>query len=354
MAQINKPNLHFNTKLYTGTASASGDTQAITGVGFQPDWVWIKNRDGAYQHVLYDVARGVNKEVRSSQNVAEIDSGTNGYLSAFDSDGFTTTRGSNTGNHVNVSGTDFVSWNWKAGGTASSNTDGSITSSVSANTTAGFSIVSYTGTGANATVGHGLGATPKMIIVKNRASAENWGVWHTSIGANEYLGLNQTNAKATNTAIWNNTLPTSSVFSVGNNARTGGSNNYVAYCFAEKKGYSKFGSYTGNGNADGPFVYTGFKPAYIMVKCSSATQNWQVNDITRDGYGGNPTFKLLLPSTSDAEAVSASSYQCDLVSNGFKIRNTLGQQNTSGATYIYMAFAEEPLVGTNNIPATAR
>jgi hypothetical protein len=352
MAQINKPSEHFNTKLYTGTASASGDTQAVTGVGFQPDWVWIKNRDGAYQHVLYDVVRGVNKEVRSAQNIAEVDSGTNGYLSAFDSDGFTTTRGTNTGNHVNVSGTGFVSWNWKAGGTASSNTDGSITSSASVNTTAGFSVITYTGTGSAATVGHGLGVAPSMIIVKNRDSAENWGVWHTGIDADEYLGLNQTGAKATNTAIWNNTLPTSSVFSVGNNARTGTSDDFIAYCFTEKKGYSKFGSYVGNNSADGTFVYTGFSPAYVLVKNTSAVAHWMVQDNRRsDANGDNPANKRMPLSDAIAEQTDS---PIDLLSNGFKIRSTGSYTNDSGNIYVYMAFAEQPLVGTNNIPCTAR
>jgi hypothetical protein len=347
---IDKPTDYFNTKTYTGTATSSGDTQAVTGVGFQPDWVWIKNRDGAYQHVLYDVIRGVNKEVRSSQNIAEVDSGTNGYLSAFDSDGFTTTRGTNTGNHVNVSGTGFVSWNWKAAGTASSNTDGSITSSVSANTTSGFSIVSYTGTGSAATVGHGLGVAPSMIIVKNRDSAENWGIWHTGIDADEYLGLNQTGAKATNTAIWNNTLPTSSVFSVGNNARTGTSDDFIAYCFAQKKGYSKFGSYTGIASSNSNFVHLGFKPSFLLIKNTSTSgTNWHMYDNKRLGY--NVDNNMLRANLSNA---SQTDDDIDLLSNGFKLRRSTSALNNSGDNFIYLAFAESPFVTSTGIPTTAR
>ena len=351
MAQINKPDEYFNTKLYTGSATSSGDTQAVTGVGFQPDWVWIKNRDGAYQHVLYDVIRGVNKEVRSSQNIAEVDSGTNGYLSAFNSDGFTTTRGTNTGNHVNANGSGFVSWNWLAGGTASSNTDGSITSNVSANTTSGFSIVSYTGTGSAETIGHGLGTTPAFIIVKKRNNTNSWFNWNQTFSATQYLSLDTTNAVASASTVFG-TLPTSSVFSTGGGNGTGASGDtYIAYCFAEKKGFSKFGSYTGNGSTDGTFVYTGFKPAFVLLKNADGTYNWNMQDNKRDTF--NPVDKHIAPNLSAAEATS-SSYNVDFLSNGFKLRNSLAVWNGNGNDFIYMCFAENPLVGTNNIPATAR
>ena len=351
---IDKPTDYFNTKTYTGTATSSGDTQAVTGVGFQPDWVWIKNRDGAYQHVLYDVIRGVNKELRSSQTNAEIDSGTNGYLSAFNSDGFTTTRGTNTGNHVNANGSGFVSWNWLAGGTASSNTNGSITSSVSANQDAGFSIVTYDGTGsAGATVGHGLGVAPSMILAKKMdGAASNWAVYHKSLGATKYLILNSTTASVTSNTRWNNVEPTSSVFTVGssgdvnNNGET-----VVAYCFAEKQGYSKFGSYTGNGNADGTFVYTGFKPAFIIHKRTDATGNWNMHDSTRSLI--NTADERLYSNLSNAED-SGGDYGDDILSNGFKIRTTEASWNASGGSYIYMAFAENPFVTSTGIPTTAR
>ena len=231
----------------------------------------------------------------------------------------------------------------------SSNFSGSIQTTVSANTTAGFSIVKYTGTGSAATVGHGLGVAPKMLIVKNLGSSENWGVWHTGLGENEYLGFNQTNAQATNTAIWNNTYPTNTVFSIGNNARTGGSSNYVAYCFAEVKGYSKIGKYIGNGNADGTFVYTGFKPAWIITKnATNGSTSWSISDNKRPGF--NVINDILF---SDSSGVEQTFNYIDHLSNGFKIRYT-SDSNTSGSNIIYMAFAEAPLVGTNNIPCTAR
>ena len=351
---INKSTDYFNTKLYTGTATSAGDTQAITGVGFQPDWVWIKNRGGAYQHVLYDAVRGVNKEVRSSQNIAEVDSGANGYLSGFDSDGFTTNAGTNEGNHVNNTGDNFVSWNWLANGTGSANTDGSISSTVSASTTSGFSIVTYDGTGsAGATVGHGLGVAPSMILAKKMdGAASNWAVYHKSLGATKYLILNSTTASVTSNTRWNNVEPTSSVFTVGssgdvnNNGET-----VVAYCFAEKTGYSKFGSYVGNGNADGTFIYTGFKPAFFITKnTTTGSSSWMMYDNKRDP--DNQMAEYLYPNTSAAAGTSSSGF--DFLSNGIKIRNTFGDANVNGNTFIYMAFAEAPLVGTNNVPANAR
>jgi len=345
---ISKPSLHFNTKLYTG----NGSTNAITGVGFQPDWVWIKNRVATSSHNIFDVVRGATKAIFA--NATDVEATEASRLSAFNSDGFTING--DTSNQTNANGSAFVSWNWKAGGSqGTSNTDGSInTTYTSVNTTAGFSISSYTGTGSAATVGHGLGVAPKMIIVKNLSSSENWGVWHTAIAADKYLGLNQTGAVATNSAIWNNTLPTNTVFSIGNNARTGGSHNYVAYCFAEKKGYSKFGTYIGNGNADGTFVYTGFKPAFTLIK-RDGTDNWPIHDNRRPERGGNPNDAVLRANLSDASY--GGSQGVDFLSNGFKARQNDGEFNNNGSTYIYMAFADEPLVanvGANGIPNTAR
>ena len=349
---INKSTDYFNTKLYTGTATSAGNTQAITGVGFQPDWVWIKNRGGAYQHVLYDAVRGVNKEVRSSQNIAEVDSGANGYLSGFDSDGFTTNAGTNEGNHVNNTGDNFVSWNWKANGTGSANTDGTISSTVSANTTAGFSIVSYTGTGANATVGHGLGANMDFAIFKLRSGANSWLVYHKSLGATKAIYLNETGAVGTNSSGFNNTEPTSSVFSLGSGATANTSGGtQIAYCFAEKKGYSKFGSYTGNGNADGTFVYTGFKPAFVIIKQTNTTGDWMVLDNKRDSDNG--VRHQIYANTSGAESVEGSD-RLDFLSNGIKHRSTGSRANGSGGTYIFMAFAENPFVTSTGVPATAR
>ena len=344
-SSITKPSDYFNTVLYTGNGTTN---HAITGVGFQPDLNWIKKRSTADNHIIHYVGLNAGDYIRSNTTDGLSNSGE--MTKSLDSDGFTVgTRG-----EVNTNNSTFASWNWKANGAGSSNTDGTITSTVSANTTAGFSIVSYTGTGAAATVGHGLGATPKMIIVKNRDSAENWGVWHTTIGANEYLGLNQTGAKATNTAIWNNTLPTSSVFSVGNNARTGTSADFIAYCFAEKKGYSKMGTYTGNGNANGPFCYTGFKPAFVIGKRTDSAGGWWLSDNKRSN-GFNLNDEYLIADSSNAEQ-NDGSFASDFLSNGWKARATNGNFNASGGSYIYMAFAEHPLVANINggLPATAR
>jgi hypothetical protein len=336
---IDDPGLYFNTKLYTGT----GSSLANTGVGFQPDLVWIKGRSGATEHVLTDSVRGVTKELSSNDTGAEetVAQG----LTAFGSDGFTV----GTDGSYNTSSATYASWNFKAGGTASSNTDGSITSSVSANTTSGFSIVSYTGAGGASTVGHGLGVAPKMIIVKNRSSAQHWQVYHISTGNTKSSQLSGTGASDTASTYWNDTSPTSTVFSVGTGTPTNGSgNSIIAYCFAEKQGYSKFGSYTGNGDADGTFVYTGFKPAFIIVKSATEARNWRLWDNKRSTY--NLTDKILYPDLSNAEATGDS--EIDMLSNGFKLRKT--SDNTSGETYIYMAFAENPFVTSTGVPATAR
>ena len=341
MAQINKPTDYFNTKLYTG----NGSTQSISGIGFQPDWVWIKSRSQAVNHYGYDSVRGTDK--RLQQNITNAESTTDTtWFNSFDSDGFTIGSEAN----INNSSSTYASWNWLASNTTASNTDGSITSTVSANTTSGFSIVSYTGTGSNATVGHGLGVAPKMIITKARGTTNNWGTYHESLGNTDAVFLNLTAATDTASTYWNNTSPTSSVFSVGSAAGTNPSATMIAYCFAEKKGFSKFGSYTGNGNNDGAFIYTGFKPAFVINKIySGTTSSWNIFDNKRDGF--NDQNKQLYADLSNAEA---SGGKIDLLSNGFKVRSSSDEVNGSGYGYIYMAFAENPLVGTNNIPATAR
>ncbi len=342
MAQINKPGEYFNTKLYTG----NGGTNTITGVGFQPDWVWVKNRDiGTDAPTIYDAVRGATKRLQTSSTGAESTK-TNG-LTAFGSDGYT----AGSASAINANGSNIVSWNWLGANGTAANTDGSISSTVSANTTSGFSIVSYTGTGSNATVGHGLGSAPKVIIAKTLNDIEDWGVYHQSIGAGNFLRLNTTDASSSATTVWNNTTPTNSVFSLGTSGLANQNNiNMIAYCFAEKKGFSKFGSYIGNGNnANGPFVYTGFKPAFVIFKRTSGTGNWQLLDNKRLGY--NPLNNTLYPNTTVSEQDEGDIY---LYSNGFQLRGTGTDGNGSGSTYIYMAFAEQPLVGTNNIPATAR
>jgi len=346
---INKPTDYFNTKLYTGT----GSQLAVTGVGFQPDWIWFKNRGTTNSHGLQDVVRGFNTTGIQSTNGSDADPAFNGstlgYVSAVGSDGFTV----EAGGCANASGNNYVAWNWLADNTSgSSNTDGSITSTVSANTTSGFSIVSYLGnSNASKTIGHGLGTAPSMIITKDRDNTRNWCVYHKSLGATKFLRLNLTNASATSTGRWNDTEPTSSVFTVGDDAETGNAFNYVAYCFAEKKGFSKFGSYTGNGSADGPMVYTGFKPAWIMIKNTNVSNNWVMHDNKRKTFNPNGTY--FYPNSNSAE-VNYDPYSIDLLSNGFKTRNNNDQWNSSGNTFIYMAFAESPFTTSTGVPTTAR
>ena len=352
---ITKPSLHFNTKLYAG----SNSTQAVTGVGFQPDWVWIKNRSSTPDHKLHDVVRGSNKNLTSNSNAAEQ---TYTYFNSFDSDGFT--LDGNVSDY-NQSGSNFVSWNWKAGGTGSANSNGTISSTVSVNTTAGFSIVAYTGNGTgNSTIGHGLGATPKFIIVKRRDSTGNWGTYNPAfVSASDpsilYLDTNASKAADTNvfgtSAAFNN-----NTFTVGDwNGSNVNYGNYIAYVFAEKTGYSKFGNYKGNGNSNGTFIYTGFKPAWVLIKETTDVGAWRIYDSKRglggDNIGGN--YKnALMADVNSVEESGATNNIIDFLSNGFKCRFTYNDTNGNGNSYIYIAFAEEPLVanvGTNGIPATA-
>ena len=335
---------YFNTVLYTG----NNTTHPITGVGFAPDFVWIKPRNFADHHRLNDKIRGVNKTLSSNLTAAEYGP-SNAYLDSFDSDGFTIS-GSNVG--WNNSSYTYVAWNWLAGGTGSSNTDGSITSTVSANPTAGFSIVTYSGQTTNFTWGHGLGVPPSMVIIKRRNTAAGWSVYHKSLGATKRLQLDQTGGEET-MSYFQNAEPTDTVFSVTTNGGVGADGDtYVAYCFAEVEGYSKFGSYTGNGSSDGPFIATSFAVAWVMVKRSDGgAEPWVIMDNERPGY--NPSSKGLYANAADAENDASGRYK-DLLSNGFKVRGTSGEQNSSGATYIYMAFAEHPFGGANVSPSPAR
>ena len=342
---IDDPSAYFQTKTYTGT----GSSHAVTLDGnsnLQPDWVWIKARSQARNHKLYDSVRGVTKTIGSNETDAEATVATS--LTAFGSNGFTVSSDVS----VNESSETFVAWNWLAGGSASSNTDGSITSTVSANQTAGFSIVSFTGNGsAGATVGHGLASVPKFIVVKTRSTAANWITYNAYNGNTDYMYFNQTGATAATVQAWNNTSPTSSVFSLGNSSEVNGSGTtMIAYCFSEIKGYSKVGgSYTGNGNADGTFVYTGFKPAFIIAKRSDGANNWIMHDNKRPEY--NPT-NILFPNLSNVEL--SSNNQFDILSNGFKCRASTSDSNTSGGSYIFLAFAESSFVSSSGIPTTAR
>jgi hypothetical protein len=340
---IDKSDDYFNPVTWTGTGDP---TTSVTGVNFQPDFVWIKNRSVADDHMLFDAVRGVTKRLFSNSTAAE---GTDVQtLTSFDSDGFTTGNNRATGGDA---GNGMVSWNWLGANGTASNTDGSITSTVSANTTSGFSIVSYTGTGSNATVGHGLGVTPKMMIVKQRTGTENWTVYHVSIGnPAQYMELNSTGAVLTNSLVWNSTNPTSSVFSVGTNARTNNNTStYIAYCFAEKKGFSKFGSYVSNNNADGTFVYTGFKPAFLLLKnITTGSTGWEMYDNKRTP---NNVANLFLRANTSGTDVSSD--RLDILSNGFKLRQ-VGDTNYNSDVIIYMAFAENPFVTSTGIPTTAR
>lgn len=342
---INKPSLHFNTVLYTGDGTSSN---AITGVGFQPDLLWIKQRSAVRSHQLMDAVRGASVRLLSDSTAAESSSA----LTSFDSDGFTVDG--STLNGTNASGGTFVSWNWKADNTSgSSNTDGSITSTVSANTSSGFSIVTFTGTGSNATVGHGLGAAPKCMWLKGRSGATQWNIYNASLGANKHLNFDSDEAEQSYTNRFNDTDPTSTVFTVGTDAETNPSGGtMVAYCFAPVKGFSAFGKYTGNASTDGPFVYCGFKPALIILKTSNTIRYWNMQDTARAPY--NPADTVLYPNDSAAESDGVSQWSIDFLSNGFKIRSSTAEQNGSGNTIIYMAFAEQTLVGTNGVPATAR
>ena len=346
MTQINKPSLYFNTKLYTG----NGGTQAITGVGHQPDFVWIKSRGQGDGHKLFDAVRGVLKVISSNETDAESTYANS--LTAFGTDGFTL---GSTGD-VNDTGDTFVSWNWKANGTGSSNSDGSITSTVSVSQTSGFSIVKYAGAaGTSGTVGHGLNAVPKIIFLKDLA-ANNWNVYNFSSGNTKYLQLNENIQPGTASNRWNNTTPTSSVFTVGNDDSVNNSGrNFVAYCFAEKPGFSKINTYVGKGNDNGTFVYTGFKPAFVLIKPLTVTDGWTMSDIARDTAvdGGNGTGARVLANESSAEATNATWAAVNKYSNGFKVRGTDNVSNATDIVYLYLAFAKEPLVGTNNVCSTA-
>jgi len=338
---LDKPTDYFNTVTYSGT----GSTQSITGVGFQPDWVWGKGRTlVGYNHGLVDSVRGVSKLIYSNLTEAEETYSTG--VTSFDSDGFSV----GSGNVFNNGSNTYVAWNWLAGGTASSNTDGSITSTVSANTTSGFSIVSYTSTGSNATVGHGLGVAPSMMIFKRRSGdTENWPVYHKDMGATHIMLLNATDAKSDTATRFNDTEPTSSVFSLGTSGDTnGGTSPFIAYCFAEKKGYSKFGSYTGNGSTEGTFVYTGFSPSFVMLKRTNTTGSWTMYDNKRHTY--NPNGEYLLANSNGA---SVDFDNVDFLSNGFKLRDA-SFNNGSGDTIIYMCFASSPFTTSTGIPTVAR
>jgi hypothetical protein len=342
---------YFNPLLWTGDAASP---RSFTGLDFTPDFIWGKNRSAANANNVWDIVRGVSKALRTDNPSSEASFGTDGAdVTSFDSGGFTATVGTVNFTWLNTSAQNYVAWCWKAGGAGSSNTDGSITSTVSANPTAGFSILTYTGTGANATVGHGLGVAPKMVIVRERSpGGDDWYVYHAGgTGVVYSLRLNTTQQlTGPDSVYWNSTAPTSSVFSLGTspglNENTA---TYVAYCFAEVEGYSKFGKYTGNGSTNGPMVNCGFRPAFVMFKRSDSTGSWFIEDSARGTY--NVMGPELYANSADAEATAS---RLDFLSNGFKLRAGNAGDNASGGTYIYMAFAENPFGGADTAPATAR
>ena len=346
---INKSSDYMNTVLYTGNTS----TNAITGVDFQPDFTWIKDRDsGTFWHNLFDVQR-TTYSLSTNSTDAQTDRASDGFTS-LDSDGFTL-NGSGSGGNVNRA-SNYVSWNWKANGAGSANTDGSINSTVSVNTTAGFSIVKFTGTGANATVGHGLGVAPSFYVVKRIDGGDGgqWNCYHKSLGATDYLILNSEAAKASSSTRWNNTAPTSSVFTVGTSGDVNDSGDtHIAYCFAEVAGYSKMGKYTGNGNdANGTFVYTGFKPSFVLIKKTSGDDNWTLSDHKRDA-DVSPNFARLAADTTAAESTNITWARINKFSNGFRLGGTDSVTNESDSTYIYMAFGQ-PIISNSGVCATAR
>ena len=327
--------------LYTGTGAAAAISNAVNGVSMQPDLVWIKSRNNVTNNNLTDSVRGVTKLLFSNSTAAEATF--SGGMSSFDSGGFSLASGGDTG--FSASGYTYVGWQWKAGGTAVSNTSGTITSSVSANTTSGFSVITYSGNNsANQTVGHGLGVVPSMVFYKVRNEGTyGWAVYHISIGAGNVLYLNTTDASGA-TTMFGSTAPTSSVLTVNNDLHVSKSGyNFVAYAWSQIAGYSQFGSYTGNGSTDGPFVYLGFRPKFVLLKVSSGTTaNWVIVDTSRDTY--NVMASDLNPDSSGAEYTNT---VLDCLSNGFKIRNTPTTYNGSGYTYIYACFAENPFKYAN-------
>ena len=339
-----QPSDYYNTVLYTG----NGSTNAVTGVGFQPDFTWIKNRLQSDNHYLCDSVRGATKYIESGTNIAQV-TNANG-LSVFGSDGFTV---GTQGSQVNDNTDSYVSWNWKAGTTTGIDATGATITptSYSFNQTAGFSIIKYTGnTIGGATIPHGLGVKPDLVIIKNLDATQNWGLQYAPLGATKYLRFNMATAGGDSAGFWNDTEPTDTLVSLGTEGIVNGSAQQIAYCFANKRGYLKVGSYIGNNQVNGPYIHTGFRPAYILIKNFSTTDTYVVMDSKREGY--NLQNKLLIP--TDANAEQDGLYGVDFLSNGFKCKRNDGWTNGSGNTMVYSAFAEFPVVSSNSIPATAR
>jgi len=344
---IDNPELYFQIVTYTGDGNTGRSITLPGDTDMQPDLVWLKSRGEAEHHQLTDSVRGVNKQLYS--HLAYGEATETDRITAFNSDGFTIEDDV----IVNKDTVAFVAWCWKAGGSGSSNEDGSInTTATSANADAGFSIVSWTGSDANATIGHGLSSAPEFITIKNRTDTSSWLTYLTTIGAGNFLRLNETNASASGSTPFNDTASTSSVFSVGaNNDTNGSSDSMIAYCFSSVQGFSKVGSYTGNGDDDGAFIYTGFKPAWVLTKQTNSTNHWHIHDNKRNAF--NVVGKNLKADANNVEEDPAGGENSrDFLSNGFKFRDA--DHNNQAHSYIYMAFAEAPFVNSNGVPCNAR
>ena len=351
---IDDPSAYFQTALWSGDGSTNN---AITNDGnsnLQPDFVWIKKRTNADDHILANTSSGATKYL--IPNTTGTEQTYSGNVKSFDSNGFTV----GDGNQINQGSNTFVGWQWKAnGGTtttndASSTGVGTIDSVYQANTTAGFSIVTHTGSGSAGNIAHGLGAVPEWILTKNRSQAASWANYHVGIGNGYYLELDTDDAKESASSVWGDTTPSSTTFRVGgaNTKNNSSSNNFVSFCFTPIQGYSKFGSYTGNGNADGPFVYTGFKPAWLLIKNTAADANWMLLDNKRDPFN-DATPAYMDVDLNNAENTSSDA-PIDFLSNGFKVRTTSSIRNPNGEIVVYMAFAESPFVSSEGVPTTAR
>ena len=344
---INDPSAYFQIKTWSGNGV---DDRNLTNDGnsnLQPDFLWNKRTNTTGSHQLHDSSRGVLEALHSNDSNAQ---GTeSNAVQAFQTDGFQVGNDAN----INGSGKDYIAWQWKAnGGTTSSDGNGSITSTVQASTTAGFSIVTYTGTGSNATVGHGLGVTPEVIFVKLTSGSGDWVSFHQPLGNTKFLRLNSDIAAGTQSTYWQDTSPTTTAFSIGTAGDVNtSSGSHVAYCFKSIKGYSKFGSYKGNGNSDGTFVYTGFAVSYLMMKRTDSAGEWLIYDNKRNITNLRDTR---LEAQDNFANSTGSSKSFDFCGNGFKCRGDDSDMNGSGNDYIYLAFADNTLVGTNNIISLAR
>jgi len=337
-----EPKDYFNTTLYTGNATG----RTISGVGFQPDWSWIKNRDDTSGHRVLDAPRGGTKElIANGTNTTITDAQS---LQSWNSDGFVL----GTAAGVNANTVPFVAWNWKANGAGASNTDGSInTTKTSANTTSGCSIITYTGNATSgATIGHGMGIKPSMVMVKELAGGNDWIVYTKALTATSILYLNTTGVENDNSVFFNDVEPTTSLVTLGSISATNGNGAAMAaFCFSDVQGFSKQGGYLGNGSTNGVFNYTGFRPAWVLIKNTDATEAWFLYDNRR---GVNGAMVALFPDEEAADGGAADNI--DLLSNGFKLRSSGAILNASGAEYIYMAFAESPFVTSTGVPTTAR